>query len=233
MTAFLVIVDNVVANMVVADDEYGLSQGWLFASDYPGVSIGYIWNGTMFVAPPTPPLEIYAIQNEIDFSDKAILRYYIKGMLVPDNWVAYKNLLDAQLHSIQANIPPLPTLLPSRLTETALAAGEASLLLIKDLATTTQKFAPTTGQTITLANTSTDSVAIIQATSDLDELTIILPTEAKARLNQIIRVYSAHTITALSLSSDTGVIILGAPDNLNPNDIFSVQRIDTGVWAKI
>ena len=57
---FAVVQDGIVVNLVLADDEYAAEQGWIFAPDYVdghAVSTKWLYNGSTFIKPETPPEE--------------------------------------------------------------------------------------------------------------------------------------------------------------------------------
>jgi len=95
---------------------------------------------------------------------------------------------------------------------------------------TVSKLTPTTGQTVSFANSDVDQVMYLAPAGTLASLTVQLPSDASSRTGQRVTICSSQIVTSLTLSG--AATVMNTITSLVSSDCFTFVKIDTNTWAK-
>lgn len=95
---------------------------------------------------------------------------------------------------------------------------------------TVTKLSPTTGQTVSFANSDVDQIIYLAPAGTLAALTVQLPSEASSRVGQRVTICSSQIVVSLTINGATTV--LNTVTSMVVSDCFTFVKIDANTWAK-
>lgn len=95
---------------------------------------------------------------------------------------------------------------------------------------TVQTVSPTTGQTVSMSDTSANSCLWITPAGTLNSLTVNLPSNANSILGQVVSLGSQQVITTLTVQN-AGTIFNNLT-SLAIGDLYAFKKVASNTWAR-
>lgn len=92
-----------------------------------------------------------------------------------------------------------------------------------------QAASPTSGATVSFADSPVNTVLYLTPAATLATLTVNLPSDAESSLGQIVRLVSSQEITSLTVAGAANIYI--APVSLDPYVIYLFVKIAADTWV--
>lgn len=165
-------------------------------------------------------------------SDQVAIRALKDGILFPDEWKAYCTSLRFIVNA--SHIDDYSNVYPSMPSYPEFDRQIPNLDSIKDLSAFSQVESPENLDAIQILDGSRDVMISIESAIALDEITLVFPSEGKARINQKVQFRTRSDINKINWaqnSEDTGVVILDAPSMLNSGESGVMQRVLSAKWT--
>lgn len=99
--------------------------------------------------------------------------------------------------------------------------------IIYDTKPIIQTASPTTGQTVTIPDSSRDVLLYITPAGTLLAMTLALPSDSVSVIGQVIRVFFSQAITTLTLANTTPALT-----TVVLNGSFTLQKVAANTWLR-
>lgn len=105
MSKYIVLEENIVANVVVADASLAAEHGWLPHPGTDGLSIGWVYENGEF-SPPPP--NVNAIRRKF-IEEASVLLLASNELVAPDLWEAYSQAERENISLYRRQLREVPT----------------------------------------------------------------------------------------------------------------------------